>query len=60
VYEGVGSAPAGLLADGAEIVRTAGRTWRIPVVVAEADPEDPETWAEEMRKAALGAISGAG
>lgn len=60
VYEGMGSAPAGLLADGAEIVRTAGRTWRIPIVVVDADPGDPETWAEEMRKAALGAISGAG
>jgi uncharacterized protein YbjT (DUF2867 family) len=60
VYEGAGSVDPELLAAGAELVRTAGRTWRIPVAVVEADPGGPEVWAEEMRKAALGAISGAG
>lgn len=60
VYQGAGSVEPGLLADGAELVRNAGRTWRIPVAVVEADPGEPEAWAEEMRKAALGAISGAG
>lgn len=60
VYEGAGSVDPELLAAGAELVRSAGRTWRIPVAVVEADPGDPDTWAEEMRKAALGAISGAG
>jgi uncharacterized protein YbjT (DUF2867 family) len=60
VYEGVGSVDPELLADGAELVRSAGRTWRIPVAVVDADPGEPEKWAEEMRKAALQAISGAG
>lgn len=60
VYEGVGSVDPELLADGAELVRSAGRTWRIPVAVVETNPGEPEIWAEEMRKAALGVISGAG
>jgi uncharacterized protein YbjT (DUF2867 family) len=60
VYEGAGSVEPGLLAAGAELVRSAGRTWRIPVAVVEADPAEPAAWAEEMRKAALQAISGAG
>ena len=60
VYEGVGSVDPQLLAAGAELVRSAGRTWRIPVAVVEADPGVPEMWAQEMCKAALGAISGTG
>lgn len=60
VYEGAGSVEPELLAAGAELVGNAGRTWRIPVAVVAADPGEPELWAEEMRKAALGAISGAG
>ncbi|MDX6623523.1 MAG: hypothetical protein QOE75_1455 [Solirubrobacterales bacterium] len=60
VYEGAGSVDPELLAAGAELVRAAGRTWRIPVAVVEIDPGEPEIWAEEMRKAARGAISGAG
>jgi uncharacterized protein YbjT (DUF2867 family) len=60
VYEGAGSVDPELLVAGAELVRTAGRTWRIPFAVVEADPGEPDVWAEEMRKAALGAISGAG
>jgi uncharacterized protein YbjT (DUF2867 family) len=60
VYEGVGSVKGELLAAGAEAVRNAGRTWRIPVAVVEADPSEPPDWAEQMRKAALQAISGAG
>ena len=59
VYEGAGSVAPELLAAGAELVRTAGHTWRIPVAVVEADAADPDSWVEEMRKAALGAISGA-
>lgn len=60
VYERAGSVDSELLAAGAELVRSAGRTWRIPVAVVEADPGEPDVWVEEMRKAALGAISGAG
>lgn len=60
VYEGAGSVDPELLAAGAELVHKAGRTWRIPVAVVEADPGEPEEWAEAMQKAALQAISGAG
>ena len=60
VYEGAGSVDPELRAAGAELVRSAGRTWRIPVAVVEADPGRPEEWAEAMRSAALEAISGGG
>jgi uncharacterized protein YbjT (DUF2867 family) len=51
VYEASGEVPDGLLAAGAEIVRAAGRTWRIPVAVVEADPGDPEAWVDAVRPA---------
>ncbi len=57
VYEGAGSAGPELLEAGAEIVRAAGRTWRIPVEVVAADPGDPVAWGEEMANAALGAVA---
>jgi hypothetical protein len=58
VYEGAGSVTPDLLAAGAEAVQAAGRTWRIPVAVVGADPAEPDLWVEEMRDAALQAISG--
>jgi uncharacterized protein YbjT (DUF2867 family) len=51
VYEAAGSVDPGLLADGAELVRAAERTWRIPVAVVAADPGEPEAWAAAMRAA---------
>lgn len=57
VYEAVGSVEPELLAAGAEIVRTAARTWRIPVAVVEEAPEDPAAWARQMVELALGLLS---
>jgi uncharacterized protein YbjT (DUF2867 family) len=60
VYEASGSVDPALLAAGAEIVRAAGRTWRIPVAVVSAEPNEPRQWSEEMAKAALEVLSPAG
>jgi uncharacterized protein YbjT (DUF2867 family) len=46
VYEGAGSADPALLTGGAEIVRLAGITWRIPFAVTDADPGDFPAWLE--------------
>jgi uncharacterized protein YbjT (DUF2867 family) len=60
VYEAVGSADPKLLATGAEIVRTASRTWRIPVAVVDAERGAPSEWSEDMADLALGLLSPAG
>lgn len=60
VYEAAGSVDAGLLAGGAELVRAAARTWRIPTAVVAADPGDPGSWLEEMETATRAALSPAG
>ena len=57
VYEGAGSVDAALLSRGAEIVRVAGRTWRIPVAVLEESPGDFGAWAAASAKAALELLS---
>jgi uncharacterized protein YbjT (DUF2867 family) len=57
VYEAVGSVEPDLLAAGAEIVRTASRTWRIPVAVVTEELPDPAAWSEEMVNLALGLLS---
>lgn len=59
VYEAAGSVEPSLLAAGAEIVRAAGRTWRIPVEIVSADPKNLPIWSKEMLDSALGAVSGA-
>ena len=48
VYEGAGSVDPDALAAGRRAVENAAATWRIPVDVVEADPEDPEAWVEAM------------
>jgi uncharacterized protein YbjT (DUF2867 family) len=48
VYEATGSAPAELLASGAASVRAASERWRIPVAIAETDPEEPDSWRAQM------------
>jgi uncharacterized protein YbjT (DUF2867 family) len=48
VYEAAGSAPAESLESGAAIVRAASERWRIPVSIAEADPEEPDIWRALM------------
>lgn len=60
VYEAAGSVDPGLLESGAEIVRTAGMTWRIPYEIVSTDSSDAASWATEMVDAALRAISPAG
>jgi uncharacterized protein YbjT (DUF2867 family) len=60
VYEAAGSVDPELLEAGAEIVRTAGRTWRIPVAIVGPEPVEADRWSEEMADLALQLISPAG
>ena len=50
VYEAAGTAPAAVLVAGAEEVRLAATTWRMPGEVVLADPAGAE-WVSEMRAA---------
>jgi len=52
VYEAAGGAERGRLEHGAELVRSAGERWRIPVAVVAQDPGDWEAWTEAMLAAA--------
>jgi uncharacterized protein YbjT (DUF2867 family) len=56
VYEAAGSVDAELLEAGAEIVRAAGKTWRIPVEIVSAEPDGPREWSQAMLDAALGLL----
>ncbi|HVS99038.1 MAG TPA: hypothetical protein VHE08_00830 [Solirubrobacterales bacterium] len=53
VYEGVGSVDPELLAAGAELVRNAERTWRIPVAVTETPRGEGARWVEELETTAV-------
>lgn len=57
VYEAAGSVDAALLEAGAEIVRAAGATWRIPHEIVTAEPDDADRWSSEMEAAVLGVLS---
>jgi nucleoside-diphosphate-sugar epimerase len=57
VYEAVGSVDATVLEAGAELVRTASRTWRIPAGVLTTEPDDPAEWSQVMADLALGLLS---
>ncbi|MGD9735805.1 MAG: hypothetical protein AB7V58_09390 [Solirubrobacterales bacterium] len=57
VYEASGDADPALLAGGAEALRRAARTWRIPVELVEAPRADPEAWVEAMADGVARAIS---
>jgi uncharacterized protein YbjT (DUF2867 family) len=57
VYEASGSVDAELLDAGAEIVRGASRTWRIPVAITSSKENAPEVWTREMLDLALGLLS---
>ena len=59
VYEAGGSISADHRERGAELVREAGRRWRIPVAVVEADPGRTESWTAAML-AAAGRLTAAG
>jgi uncharacterized protein YbjT (DUF2867 family) len=56
VYEAVGSVGPELLGAGAEVVRAASCTWRIPVAVVESEPDDSVEWARQMADLALGLL----
>jgi uncharacterized protein YbjT (DUF2867 family) len=56
-YEASGSVDRAVLAAGAEIVRAAARTWRIPVEIVDSEPDDPGKWSEKMAGVALGLLS---
>ncbi len=60
VYEAAGSVGPGLLEGGAEIVRAASRTWRIPARIVVSEPSEPARWSEQMADAALDLVSPAG
>jgi nucleoside-diphosphate-sugar epimerase len=57
VYEAVGSVDSSLLGAGAELVRSAGGTWRIPYEVVTAGRDDPGKWSSEMASLASGLLS---
>jgi len=57
IYEGVGSVDAELLAGGAEHVRNAERTWRIPVTVTATPREEGPAWVEELENAVVESIA---
>jgi uncharacterized protein YbjT (DUF2867 family) len=57
VYEAAGSVDPELLAAGAELVRAAERTWRIPAAIVTEYEEDHGLWAEETGKLALELLS---
>lgn len=57
VYETAGGADPALLERGAEVLRRAARTWRIPVELVAAPREDPAAWVEAMAAAAGRAIA---
>jgi nucleoside-diphosphate-sugar epimerase len=48
VYESSGEVPRDGLEQGAGIVASAARRWRIPVEIVDADPRDWEAWADAM------------
>ncbi len=57
VYEALGSVDAAVLAAGAELVRGAGATWRIPFEVVTTAADEPGRWSAEMVDLALGLLS---
>ncbi len=58
VYEACGSVDAALLAGGAELVRSAAATWRIPCEVVTEEAVDHDGWAGEMAGLSLGLLAG--
>lgn len=60
VYEAVGTVGAELLATGAESVRSAGRTWRLPVEVVAAGADRRDASTKTLLAAVRAAIAPAG
>lgn len=57
LYEAVGSVDPRLLGMGAELVRAAGRTWRIPVALLEPERSGADRWSKEAATTALGLLA---
>jgi uncharacterized protein YbjT (DUF2867 family) len=57
LYEGAGTVDPKLLAGGAEIVKRAGQTWRIPVALTEQSRESGPHWVEEMETSVIELLS---
>lgn len=57
VYEATGSVDPGVLAAGAELVRAAERTWRIPAAIVTEPQDDHGLFAEELAELALALLS---
>jgi uncharacterized protein YbjT (DUF2867 family) len=53
VYEAAGRVQRHHLERGEAIIRAAAETWRLPVEVVDADPAQPQEWADEMVAATL-------
>jgi hypothetical protein len=51
VYEAAGTVAPALLAQGAQIVRTASQTWHIPVEIVAVDPASREEWLQAVTAA---------
>jgi hypothetical protein len=58
VYEAAGRVDSTVLERGAQIVRAAARTWRIPSEIVTADPAAHEEWLEAMRAAVERVLAG--
>lgn len=48
VYEGAGSVDPKLLAGGADLVRRAESTWRVPIAVTKTSRDHGPAWVEEL------------
>ncbi len=57
IYEGAGTVDAKLLGGGAELVRNAEATWRIPVTVTETPRDQGPAWVEEIENAVVELIA---
>jgi hypothetical protein len=58
VYEAAGTVDPTLLAQGAQIVREASHTWRIPVETVDSDPASLDAWVTAMKEAVDRVLSG--
>jgi uncharacterized protein YbjT (DUF2867 family) len=57
VYEATGTVDPSSLARGAEAVRSAAETWRIPVELVDVRPDQPRIWLQETLSATRKVIS---
>jgi hypothetical protein len=58
VYEAAGASGGALLDQGAEIVRRASETWRIPVEIVREDPVPHDAWLASMKAAVARILAG--